>query len=332
MMKDNSISKFTQEDFKESLINQFKNNNENLNYAKICLVICNVFYCLNNVSVKIINIYKPDYSFFSFCALRNLIMIFLSYRLLIYKNIEINSFFRIKNYKWFTIRISSNFLALFFLWISLMYLRLGTFTVVFNIYPILLNILSVIFLKEILRIKYIIGCFICFIGCSLFLISEKNDHKSAENDKDTNINFQVFIGCFCCFLCAFFYCFVTISTKYLSKDMNSLQINLYTGIYSFIIPFLFGIFFNFSKFFSDFLDLIFIVLCFVNGMFTFFAFYFVNESIENADLSKVSYLNYLQIVMGIFIGTIFFEEYFGFWDAVGFLIIMGTNIYLTIKK
>ena len=125
--------------------------------------------------------------------------------MLINKNIEIESFFKVKNHLWLGIRLLTNYSSLFFSMIVLFYIRLSTATFLFMIYPVFTNILSVFFLKEVFRIKYLLGCIICFLGSILFLLSERNNELSNKNELDnennidefnSQVDFKVFLGGF----------------------------------------------------------------------------------------------------------------------------------------
>jgi len=303
---------------------------ENLNYAKISMFLSNFFFSLSAINIKIINNHKPNYNYNLFSAIRFFVIFFLSYRLLIFKEIKIETIYKVKNWKWFILRTCSNHFALLTFTLSLLYVRMSTAACVYMVFPIFTNILSIFLLNEKFSLKYLFACLICFCGCITFSMSERNSISDSNQDsnENRNLDFKIFLGIFFSVLDGFFSSILIISSKFLVKEMNSIQANMFIGFYLSIACFFMSLF-NFKNFINDLFDLTFIFYSIINGLVVYGAFHFLNEGAENADLSKTSYISYTQVIFNILFGFLFFGEYFYFIDFLGFVMIIGTNIYLT---
>ena len=279
---------------------------------------------LTSLSLKILNNYRIDYNYNLLSCIRFFVIFFISYLILKFqKNSEI-SFTSIKNKKWFIIRISSNHLSLFFFTTSLFFIRLSTCICIFMIYPIFINIFSISIFKEKFDKKYLLACLICFIGSICFSFSEKN---SVNLNPENSMNLNIFLGIFFAVISGFFSSFLSISSKILMNEMDSLKSNMLVGFYLCILGFIFSLF-NFKSFLNDLTDILFIFYSVLNGIFINCAFYFFNIGIQNLEISKVSYSMYSQVVFTIIFGVVFCGENFFLLDFIGSLMILGTNIYL----
>ncbi len=343
-LKENFISDFdinkskaNEQNKKNTLISEINdctddlNNNpkENVNYAKVAMLLSNFFFSLSAISIKIMNNYKTGYNYNLFSGIRFFVIFLLSYRLLKYKGTKIESLYKVKNWFWFFMRTSSNHFALLFFTLSLQYIRMSTAACVYMIYPIFINILSVFILKERFSPKYLFACIICFFGCLCFSYSERNESNSNHSSDDLiSLNYKIFLGILFALLDGFFSSILSISSKFLMKEMNSLQSNMYVGFYLGITCFIMSLF-SFETFKNDIFDLIFIIQCVINGLVIYGAFYYLNEAVENSDLSKTSYILYSQVIFNILFGLIFFGEHVYLIDMLAFLLIIGTNVYLT---
>ena len=327
----NKLMKLTHD--AEKLENQADNHQtakrqENLNYAKISILLSNFFFSLSAISIKVLNNYKANYNYNLFSAIRFFIIFLLSYRLLIYKGFKIESIYKVKNWKWFFLRTSSNHLGLLFFTLSLLNIRLSTATCVYMVYPIFTNILSIFILNEKFSMKYLISCFLCFLACVTFTFSEKNTNSNPDANSQIEFDFKIILGITFALLDGFFSSILSISSKFLMKEMNSIQSNMYIGFYLSIFCFFISLF-SLKSFISDLFDFFFVIQSAFNGLVVYGAFHFLNEGVENADLSKTSYICFTQVIFNILFGVIFFKEAFYFTDLLGFVIIIGTNVYLT---
>jgi drug/metabolite transporter (DMT)-like permease len=203
------------------------------------------------------------------------------------------------------------------------------------VFPIFTNILSIFVLNEKFSSKYLVACLFCFLGCIAFTFSEKNSNISHGDSSaaaalaaESELNYKIILGIFFAVLDGFFSSIMSISTKFLMKEMNSIQSNMYIGFYLRFVC-LFCALFSFRSFVSDLFDFFFVLQSAVNGFVVYGAFHFLSEAVENADLSKTSYICYTQVIFNILFGLIFFGEAFYFLDFLGFMMIIGTNVYLT---
>lgn len=313
-----------------------KNNipkKENLPYAKFALTICNILFSFSAASIKLLNNYKKNYNYNLFSAIRYLVIYILSYLLLVYKQKPIGSLFKIKNWKWFSIRVLSNYFAILFFTSALMYIRLSTATCLYMIFPIISFILAVYLLNEKFDIKYLYGCFICFLGCICFTFSESNYEVSFDNnnvpDKQSLINLGVVVGIFFGLLDGFASSLISISAKFLIGEMDTFRANLLVAFYSGMLSFICSLF-NMDSFLNDIIDLKFIFYGIINGIVVFGGYHFFYEAIEYADLSKTAYINYLEGIINILYGILFFGESITFFDVFGFSLIIIPNVYFTL--
>lgn len=292
------------------------------------MLLSNFFFSLSAISIKILNNYKANYNYNLFSAIRFFVIFLFSYRLLIHKGMKIESIYKVKNWKWFIVRTLSNHFALLFFTLSLLYVRMSTAACVYMVYPILTNILSIFILNEKFSTKCLFAFLVCFLGCITFTFSEKSSNLHSDNAIQKEFNIKIILGITFAVLDGFFSSILSISSKFLMKEMNSVQSNMYIGFYL-SIGCLFTSLFSFESFISELFDFFFVLQSAINGLVVYGAFHYLNEGVENADLSKTSYICYTQVIFNILFGLMFFGEVFLFTDLLGFVMIIGTNLYLT---
>ena len=69
-------------------------------------------------------------------------------------------------------RTNANFFGVASMTVALWYLRASTTTIIQNIHPVLVLIMSFLILKEKFYIRYIYGIIFCFIGVLIIVLNE----------------------------------------------------------------------------------------------------------------------------------------------------------------
>jgi drug/metabolite transporter (DMT)-like permease len=351
----------SKEDYKKILLSDFNNNiniinnnnnnkNLNLNLGKLYCFISNFVATLNIFVFKTMKNYNENYNRFFLNTVRFFILFLFSITLMKKKQIEIlkkelkdktnkNKIIENRNviFFWHFIKIIFTFFSLFCWTYALNYIRISTAICIYMLHPILTDFLSVFFFNEKLQMKYLIGNFFSFFGCFLFIFSENEnkikENKNINNNKSNEIfSFSVFIGVFLNLLSALIQAITTISVKKLIKYNNSEEINLISGFFVGILSLVLGLIITRDNFILDFMDIKIFFLSCLCGFIMSLSYHYMNLSSEIADLSKISFVNYIQVILSILYGIIFYQEDFKFIDLISFLLIIGSNLYLSFKK
>ena len=186
--------------------------------------------------------------------------------------------------------------------------------------PIWVNFLSVCIFKEKFELKYILGCFICLFGTYLICLGEKGGES-----KDI---ISTIFGVFFSLCCSISIAGATISSKILLKTYNSYELIYLIGFYTSLICFVLC-FIQYDTLYDN-ISFNFLLLAFFNGVFNFCANHFSFRSYELADLNKISYINYIQIIFSLISGFLVFNENLHFLDFIGgFIIFFNSCIKLS---
>lgn len=219
-------------------------------------------------------------------------------------------------------------MTLFFIMfpLSTAYLKLGTAVVILSINPILTNILSSLILKEKFIPKYLVSCIVAFIG---LLLATLNSHNST-NEADEKLTYNdILYGCLIGLISAFSFALINISGKVLIKSFSSEDLNYITSTWGIILNFIIMIIFD-RKAFGVFLHgtyLFFIVLI---GITTWVTYHLGNIAIKLADISKTSYILYMQIPIIALYEIIVLGISYNLLELLGILIIIGSLLITSV--
>lgn len=219
-------------------------------------------------------------------------------------------------------------MTIFFIFfpLSTSYLKLGTAVVILSINPILTNILSSIILKEKFIPKYLVSCIIAFFG--LLLTTLSSHHSSSESDAKLTFNDLLF-GCFIGLISALSFALINISGKVLIKSFSSEDLNYITSTWGIIINFIIMIFFD-RKAFSVFFDGTYLFFIILIGITTWVTYHLGNIAIKLADISKTSYILYLQIPIVALYEIIILGISYSFLEVLGILIIVSSLLITSV--
>jgi drug/metabolite transporter (DMT)-like permease len=313
-------------------------NVNNLNQARIYRLYTVLLFTLSNFTFKILSSKWKSNCVFQSCGLRFLIMFTICKFQSFYTSTSLYSFYNISIYKpkiyVFMLRCLFTAFANIFFYLSLGYLKVGISICINMTSPILQNILSYFIFKETLSIKYLLLCSLSMIGVYLIL----NNGSSLDKEKDKNENtssssfFLLLTGLLLSFLSSFSTAFLYISTKML----NSLNISIHQLNYS--SSFLIGAvnFFVAIFFFSEsnflFLNCSFLFFHLLIGFSSYCCFYYLGLSTKLADISKTSFITYLQLPIISVLGYFVYNEDYSFYEIIGICLILFSLLYGSILK
>ena len=221
--------------------------------------------------------------------------------------------------------------------LTLNYLKVGLAVILLMLSPLFQNVLFSLYFKYPLDFRYIYTCCISFIGICLLLFG-KNNSKEIENnisiDTNTNTNTNtdnysvngtilgIILSLFNCISMSVY----SICTKNLSKFYNTSNINYISSFWCIISVFILNILLSFNTLAYCF-NLSFLFHCFLVGLFSFFGFHFINKAIVTADISKSSYIFYVQLPIVSLFGIFFYGESYTFLECIGFTVVLISSVY-----
>ena len=225
--------------------------------------------------------------------------------------------------KWMIIRSATWFLCFWSYALSVEYLKLGLATLLLMTSPILQNITFSIYFKTKLSMKYIYSCLICLVGVYIIFQSSHNSNKgSITADDSLTIIFGIFYG----LLNSLANAILLISVKSLNEKFDSTTINYISGFWGGIIAIVVCFIFTPNDL-MYFFDISFIFYLIIIGLFSSAGFHFINLAVITADVSKSSYIMYLQLPVLAIFGMIFYNETYILIEYIGFAIIIVVCIY-----
>jgi drug/metabolite transporter (DMT)-like permease len=258
---------------------------------------------------------------------------------------------------WFTIRNISGYLTSIYLVLCLQYIRLSTALVFSGLSPVLTCIFSVVIIKEKFHIRYLIGIIVCFSGCLMMIMNDRNsggkpllenNNTISSNDfeppsnqnteiqkieKENSRLIKTLIECCYGIIHTFSISLNVTSTKILlNQKINNYVLIFYLGAANCILSHLVWLFIGARR--EMWMNKCFVFNDLLNGV-QFFSFtYLINESYKHLDLIQTAGIGYLIIIESFILGALFLGENVYFSDILGSLMIVIYNIlnyYFPIK-
>ena len=290
------------------------------NFAYIVGIITQSLWGLNGVQIKTFRIYFPEsYSDNSALLWRMLIVAFLGYSICKYRNIHIQTIRELKHIYWFMARNATAYIFIM-CWIKMFsYFRVSTISVIGGTGPLIIIILSVIFIGEKFYIRYIIGVLLCIVGSSIIILNDRNPEA-----KQQILNDNVIIGIIYAICNVGLVSFSMIGQKVMvNEGMNVDLQNYYFGLYN-TVPALIAHIIS-GEFLS--INIKYILFVMSNGFIFYLANYLTTISLKYIAVSKYQPISYLNIVFTFIFSAIILGEPIFFTDIIGASIIIGFQYY-----
>ena len=208
----------------------------------------------------------------------------------------------------------------FFNVLSVFYLRVTTVQIITNINPLVVQVLSVLILKEKCKLRYFCGFIICFFG-SLFIVKSEidNDILSEEN---------FILGFSTSVLKVMLISISKLAEKIIEQKHIPLMSHLlYLGINIIILCVLYLLIFQELSFRQIYVDESYVILNIVQGILFYFGNILLNFGLMNIDLSGSSVISFSQLVFLIIFGKIFLNQKIKVTDFLGMMFIVGYLYY-----
>ena len=257
----------------------------------------------------------------SFSFWRSIFMSIITYSAMKNKNARIINLNEVPSKKWFAIRTFGIYFSFLFLIFSLLYLRTSTTSCLSAAHPFVVMILSVVVLKEIFYMRYLIGLIVCFIGSAMLVLNEKTPSTSSSSHNDSHSNLIVgmfFISChiLTCGLAVFAQKIMIIDNIDADNQV------LYTGLSNCVVSFVVAVFEgNFG------LNCGVIFFAFLNSIVFYFGITTTNWAMEIMDASKFAPTAYIQTLFVFVFSLVLFGEKFYFSDIIGSFCIVAFHLY-----
>ena len=214
-------------------------------FGMFLALIATFFLSLNCFYAKVIlRTYPNDFDSIEFLFMRGLSIILYGTFQTFYSKQKVLNINELPLKFWFLIRANANFFYNAFSISALWYLRASTVQIIILLSPLLVLLLSNLFLKEPLYWRYLVGGIMCISGSIIIILNEKksnNNNKTSEeteNNNETN-HLGVLLGVILSAISVFFYAIINISSKILASHRVSLNNQMiYIGganvMYSFV--------------------------------------------------------------------------------------------------
>lgn len=296
--------------------------------ARIYQVLGIVLWAISGIFIKIvIEKYSTDLPFYVYLSLRFFLLSLICLMNMKYHNLLIEKLTNFYNHKWMTIRIVSFIISFWAYPMSMRYLKFGLATLITVTSPIFQNILYSFYYSLKLNMKYIYSCLVCLFGVFIIFTQSKDmetEDKSGDIKEDNTI-LGIILSLTNAILIAVYY----LSVRVLNQHMSIYNINYITGFWSGLICLVLVILLDTSTI-TYFFNIEFLFYLILISVFGYYGFHFVNLAIITADISKSSYIMYLQLPMHALFGIIFYKEVYNIFESIGIFIILSANLYTSI--
>ena len=298
-------------------------------FGMFLALIATFFLSLNCFYAKVIlRTYPNDFDSIEFLFMRGLSIILYGTFQTFYSKQKVLNINELPLKFWFLIRANANFFYNAFSISALWYLRASTVQIIILLSPLLVLLLSNLFLKEPLYWRYLVGGIMCISGSIIIILNEKksnNNNKTSEeteNNNETN-HLGVLLGVILSAISVFFYAIINISSKILASHRVSLNNQMiYIGganvMYSFIYILIKR---------KICLKIGYIMMCILHGFFFYLYYICYNRALQLAQVNKIVVITYLQIVFVFILGNIFLGESIYNTDIIGTILMMSYMIY-----
>jgi drug/metabolite transporter (DMT)-like permease len=298
-------------------------------FGMFLALIATFFLSLNCFYAKVIlRAYPNDFDSIEFLFMRGLSIILYGTFQTFYSKQKVLNINELPLKFWFLIRANANFFYNAFSISALWYLRASTVQIIILLSPLLVLLLSNLFLKEPLYWRYLVGGIMCISGSIIIILNEKksnNNNKTSEeteNNNETN-HLGVLLGVILSAISVFFYAIINISSKILASHRVSLNNQMiYIGganvMYSFVYILIKR---------KICLKIGYIMMCILHGFFFYLYYICYNRALQLAQVNKIVVITYLQIVFVFILGNIFLGESIYNTDIIGTILMMSYMIY-----
>ena len=292
-------------------------------------LIATFFLSLNCFYAKVIlKTYPEDFDSIEFLFMRGLSIIIYGTFHTFYTKQKVLKISELPLRFWFLIRANANFFYNAFSISALWYLRASTVQIIILLSPLLVLVLSHLFLKEPLYWRYLVGGIMCIGGSMIIILNEKKSNKTRklneENQNDKEINhFGIILGVCLSLISVFFYAIINISSKILASHRVSLNNQMiYIGSANVMYSLIYILFKRKLCLKPGYL-----MMCILHGFFFYLYYICYNRALQLAQVNKIVVITYLQIVFVFILGNIFLGEKIYETDILGTILMMSYMIY-----
>ena len=292
-------------------------------------LIATFFLSLNCFYAKVIlKTYPEDFDSIEFLFMRGLSIIIYGTFHTFYTKQKVLKISELPLRFWFLIRANANFFYNAFSISALWYLRASTVQIIILLSPLLVLVLSHLFLKEPLYWRYLVGGIMCIGGSMIIILNEKKSNKTRklneENQNDKEINhFGIILGVCLSLISVFFYAIINISSKILASHRVSLNNQMiYIGSANVMYSLIYILFKRKLCLKPGYL-----MMCILHGFFFYLYYICYNRALQIAQVNKIVVITYLQIVFVFILGNIFLGEKIYETDILGTILMMSYMIY-----
>jgi drug/metabolite transporter (DMT)-like permease len=296
------------------LINYFTDNRERTPRQKLFIaLLANITLTLVVFFAKAITFNYPNPDVILILLYRSITILLLSLVYIKYLKLELFNIFKIEtpvSFGVFNLTLISMAISVAN---SVMYIRIGTTNAFIGVAPVAASIISVLFLNDKFSPRHLYGFASCTIAVYLMTIGEQ------EGSLDSPF---WFLGILWSLLSLVSRTTIIVSGKMLAGKIDSHSLVFYMGVFGT----LFSLIVLLSKGYTAH-EFFFIILSCLTGVCFWLGIFLQNIALKLNSINTISFIDYLSLVYGYFLGILFFNEGIKVTDLVGCCIIIGYSIY-----
>ena len=276
------------------------------------------FFAINLLSMKSINNMFPEGNPLAFMMYRSISIYAISHYFLLRDGLPVSKALTLK-LKWtFMLRVTLNFIGFYTLVLLLNYFRVVTVSLITSTHPIFVNLFSYFILNSKLHARYIVGFSVCFIGTYLLVSKDGNGQTDSKYSNKL-------VGCLLGLAHVSVIGYMLVINKILlNNNINSFLICAWVGITNALCGLL-GVILTVN--YVNFFDFSFAFWSLLNGVIFYCGFISLNFSFQNVSPNSTTAISYTTTVYTAIIGLLFYGEHLYWTDLLGFVSILGYNIY-----
>lgn len=301
---------------------------ENISLAIKYAILSNLLFVMSSISIKYyveIQSYPPT---FEFAIYQQIGVAVTAYLCIKYLGNHVKDFKKEEHLEmWMVIRVFLLFFGTALVVIAFSNVKPSWITVIISMNPIFINLLSTIILKQRFIISYIYYCIIAFGGVVIMINgSSEADVQLVAVGHDKSM----ILGIVASTIFSLTIAILDISMIKLTETFDAFSLNFYCSIYAAAFGFLFLIFSYGPLSVFQYTNLSLVIFGNLNGFFIGLSLFFLNLAFQQADVSRTSYLSYLQVPLVTGLSYLLFGDLINLLELLGIIIIMSSVSYASI--
>lgn len=235
---------------------------------------------------------------------------------------------------WMKVRIAIMITSMFTIFIPIKHLKMGISTVIFCLMPIFQNFFAYYLMGEAFQKKYVIAFIIAIFGVLIMFSKPKTSNNvNVVAPEVETYHKNTLLGAVCGIINSVIVGLMYSSVKIIGKSIDQFSINYiscyWSAVWLLVISGAYSLFFQEREILLLF-DLVGALIGLGVGCIVGVCFYSMFIAFTLTDISKTSYITYVQIPFSVIAGLIFFGEKILLTELIGGTIVIGTILLVSV--